>query len=111
MGKARNKLAEATALRRRAEKQLKAQPAEAHLPRPGVETQRMLHELQVHQVELQMQNEELQRTRDRLESLVKEKTAEVARRTLTEQRLREQRDEREPRLILATPAAREEEKR
>ncbi len=55
-------------LRRRAEKQLKAKAPEADFPRTGDETQRLLHELQIHQIELEMQNVELRRARDELES-------------------------------------------
>lgn len=60
-------------LRSRAEARLRGQPpkreAEALLP-SDYETQRQFHELQVHQVELEMQNAELQEARDRLEVLL-----------------------------------------
>ena len=54
--------------------QLPALPAEPAATDSGVARLRLLHELQVHQVELELQNEELQRARDVLE-------AEVARYT------------------------------
>jgi PAS domain S-box-containing protein len=58
------------ALRDRAETLLrKKRPA-----KPADEPQRVLHELQVHQVELEMQNAELQETRDRLEVLLEQYT-------------------------------------
>lgn len=58
------------ALRDRAETRLrKKRPA-----KPADEPQRVLHELQVHQVELEMQNAELLETRDRLEVLLEQYT-------------------------------------
>ena len=59
---------DAAELRRAAEARLREQ-----LPRRGAnpteaDTQRLVHELQVHQVELEMQNEQLQQTRNELEA-------------------------------------------
>lgn len=56
---------EATELRRRAEEQLKA--SEAGFTRNNYESERLLHELQVHQIELEMQNAELRQARDETE--------------------------------------------
>jgi hypothetical protein len=55
-------------LRRRAEKRLKSQMPEADDQNSAVHTQRLLHELQVHQVELEMQNEELRESRAQMEA-------------------------------------------
>ena len=55
-------------LRRRAEERLHAKATEHGMPRSDADAQRLLHELQVHQVELEMQNEELQRTRNEMET-------------------------------------------
>jgi PAS domain S-box-containing protein len=54
-------------LRSRAEARLQSRPPRTYPPRSTVDTQRLIHELQVHQVELEMQNEELRAVRDSLE--------------------------------------------
>ena len=54
-------------LRQRAEAQLKADEAGASAQLSPEETRRVLHELQVHQIELEMQNDELRRTQAELE--------------------------------------------
>ena len=54
-------------LRRRAETWVEKKHGEAASIRTGVDTERLLHELRVHQVELEMQNTELQRARDETE--------------------------------------------
>lgn len=65
-------------LRRRAEKQMRAQklnPAEVPGPSPSTaDPSRLLHELQVHRIELEMQNAELAETRDRLEGALEKYT-------------------------------------
>jgi signal transduction histidine kinase len=55
-------------LRRQAEERLRSRQASA--PRDGApqDQERLNHELQVHQIELEMQNEELRRVRDELEA-------------------------------------------
>ncbi len=50
-------------LRRRAEISLRKQPAKDELLESHATTQRLLHELQVHQIELELQNEELQQAK------------------------------------------------
>ncbi len=57
-------------LRHRAEARLQSQKPPANAPRPAHETQRLLHELQVHQVELELQNEELQNSQAQVEAAV-----------------------------------------
>jgi PAS domain S-box-containing protein len=67
MKKDKNPSADAAGLRRRAEERLRAGRKEtAALTAAG--TQRVLHELQVHQIELEMQNEELRRSRAEVEA-------------------------------------------
>ena len=67
-----------TALRRDAEARLRHGPKRPKTrtgdPSSGADSQRMLHELQVHQVELELQNVELQETRDRMELSVERYT-------------------------------------
>jgi signal transduction histidine kinase len=57
------------ALRRKAEERLRAAP-EAPRVEATEDVLRLIHELQVHQIELEMQNEELRRARDELEASV-----------------------------------------
>jgi len=55
-------------LRRKAEEKLKEKMDDAALPRGAADTKRLLHELQVHQIELEMQNEELIQSRAEAEA-------------------------------------------
>ena len=65
----------AAELRRLAEERLReGKKAEAVHSGTKAEMQRLLHELQVHQIELEMQNEELQRTRAELEAVLRQYT-------------------------------------
>ncbi|HXE97917.1 MAG TPA: HD domain-containing phosphohydrolase [Dongiaceae bacterium] len=57
----------AAELRRQAEERLQAKTAEMHPPLTGEEMQRLVHELEVHQIELEMQNAELRQARDNVE--------------------------------------------
>src|SRR6185437_8920393 len=61
----------AAGLRRRAEARLrdprKSGPAKTGTRKPPANPVRLLHELEVHQIELEMQNAELQKARDDLE--------------------------------------------
>jgi PAS domain S-box-containing protein len=56
------------ALRQRAEEVLQRQPEELR-EMPPEEVQRLVHELQVHQIELEMQNDELRRTQHKYSDL------------------------------------------
>lgn len=65
-------------LRNRAEKELrkqrKPQKSKDSVTKSGAETERLLHELQVHHVELEMQNTELMEARDRMEAQLEKYT-------------------------------------
>ena len=63
-----DKTAAAAELRRRAEEQLQKQTSSITTPVPPHETQRLLQELQIHQIELEMQNEELRNSKAELEA-------------------------------------------
>jgi len=70
MQKKSNTPADAAELRHRAETRLKGQHANPAPPRSEADTNRLLHELQVHQIELEMQNAELEEARDKVETLL-----------------------------------------
>jgi PAS domain S-box-containing protein len=67
-----------TELSRRAEARLRAQQKgrapKAGIPKAETDIQRLLHEAEVHQIELEMQNTELQESRDKLEALLEKFT-------------------------------------
>ena len=68
----------AVELRRRARTQLRneatARTLAVEIPKSAVDIRRLCHELQVHQVELELQNTELQRSRDSLETALEDYT-------------------------------------
>jgi len=57
-------------LRQRAAVRVQSQKLPAGAPRSAHETQRLLHELQVHQIELELQNEELRNSRTQVQAAV-----------------------------------------
>ena len=65
--KKKSQLTEATELRRQAKERLRAKTIELHLPRSANDTLKLVHELEVHQIELEMQNAELRQTRDEID--------------------------------------------
>ena len=67
MKKTRNDDSDTSSLRRRAEERLRAEKPARFLPPDKADPERLLAELQVHQAELEVQNEELTRARDQAE--------------------------------------------
>jgi len=70
MQKKPNTAADAAELRRGAEERLRGQQRDTPPLRTDADTQKLLHELQVHQIELEMQNAELLEARDKMEALL-----------------------------------------
>jgi hypothetical protein len=68
MKKSENASAQAAELRRCAEERLRSQAAGENLPRTEADMRRLLHELQVHQIELEMQNAEPRQARNEVET-------------------------------------------
>ena len=68
MKKTRSTSAEAAELRRRAEDRLQADSMKGAAPLTEADTQRLVYELQVHQIELEMQSEELWQSRAEAEA-------------------------------------------
>jgi PAS domain-containing protein len=67
-------LTDAQALRQKAEEQLKTKQRAAEPQASGDDVTRLLHELQVHQIELEMQNEELRQAYETTEAALKKFT-------------------------------------
>jgi hypothetical protein len=61
-------------LRRRAELRLEDQQSKKPPNQSDTDNQRQLHELEVHQIELEMQNEELREAREAMEALLEKYT-------------------------------------
>ena len=61
-------------LRHSAEARLQGRRSKTGVQKSETDTVRMLHELEVHQIELEMQNTELQEARDRMEALLEKYT-------------------------------------
>ena len=64
------KIGNALDLRQRALARLNSSTTVETAPRSAIETQRLLHELQVHQIQLEMQNEDLLHARSELEEVL-----------------------------------------
>jgi signal transduction histidine kinase len=73
MSKESHQPGESAELRRRAEKRLKNSP-EMEDQGSTAQTRQLLHELQVHQIELEMQNEELRESRTKMEAALERST-------------------------------------
>ncbi|MCA1756156.1 MAG: PAS domain-containing protein [Bacteroidales bacterium] len=67
-------LSDAGMLRKKAEEKLKSSQKGTDKPDRESDTKRLLHELQVHQIELEMQNEELRQANETAEAALKKYT-------------------------------------
>lgn len=67
-------LTDANMLRSKAEEQLKAKQQKDRIPEGDAELRKLFHELQVHQIELEMQNEELRQAYATAETALKKYT-------------------------------------
>lgn len=72
--KNKSRLTVAAELRHHAEERLQAKAGALQPPRTEEALQRLVHELEVHQVELEMQNEELSRARNEVETALEKYT-------------------------------------
>jgi PAS domain S-box-containing protein len=69
-----SRFADAAGLRRQAEERLQAKKAKGKPSGTDATTIQLVHELEVHQIELEMQNAELRRARDEVEALLNKYT-------------------------------------
>jgi PAS domain S-box-containing protein len=74
MRKGAGKKPDVVPLRRRAEDRLKKKKSETGLAPDGTDLKKLIHELQVHQIELEMQNEELSQAREEVEEALEKYT-------------------------------------
>jgi PAS domain S-box-containing protein len=77
MNAKKDHLTEDEARRQKAETQIKRGSTKTGLPTSEADTLKLIHELEVHQIELEMQNEELQLAKKKVEELAKEKYIEL----------------------------------
>ena len=76
MKKPKNDISPAAKLRQSAEERMRASGSDLHIPFADIDATRLVHELQVHQIELETQNEELARARAESEAAL-EKYADL----------------------------------